>query len=425
MLADLLTGSRPDLDALVAAFGTSVPALHRLKDTPQDPEWHAEGDVHIHTQLVLDELYREFETNGQDLTPEMKRELVLGVVFHDLAKPYTTMRREIHGVERVVAPRHEAKGRSAIATALANAGLPFESLWHVMAMVGSHHEPKLLVVKDRTPGEYRRISRRVDASRVAWLERADMRGRICPDQGAQLQHIEYFELGSEEYAPAGWQEEWRAHFADLLSDRTPAFQDRVFGEAVRAFEADKINTPTDGEFISFQEPEHPPELVVMCGPSGSGKSTFISRRLGDHEVVSLDNLREDMSGERSDQSLNGAVRQEAKVRLRAGLRPGKRVVWDATCLRKDFRGAVCETGFAYGALVTLVVFQSDLAGYASRNRSRDHQVPTRVLESQLDQWEWPEVDEAHRVLVLDAAHNVRGAFGFTGELPWGLAHARD
>ncbi len=58
----LLAGGRPDLETLIEVFGEAVPSLRRLKDTPQDPEWHAEGDVHTHTAMVLAELYRELDS---------------------------------------------------------------------------------------------------------------------------------------------------------------------------------------------------------------------------------------------------------------------------------------------------------------------------------------------------------------------------
>jgi predicted kinase len=425
MFDRLLAGARPDLDTLIEVFADAVPSLRQLKDTPQDPEWHGEGDVHRHTSMVLEELYRELDSPlGAELSPLEKQELVLGAVFHDLAKPWTTRHTEVRGTMRVTALRHEAKGRSALASALVDLGLPWDSLWQVMSLVGSHHEPKLLVVKERGPGEYRRISRRVDPRRVAFLARADMRGRICPDRERQIEHVELFALGAEEYCPSGWHEAWRRHFAASLDGRPPAFQDRVFGEAIRAAEAGRIREPEEGFFLAFQEPAAPPELVVTCGLSGSGKSTFVEKFLGDHERISLDELRDDLAGDRSDQALNGAVRQEAKLRLKTALRPGRKVVWDATCLRKDFRSAVCEIGLAYGALVTLVVFQLRPELCAARNRARSHAVPATVLASQVEQWEWPEVDEAHRLLVLDGNHQVRGDFGICGEsLPWGLLHA--
>lgn len=425
LLDSLLAGAQPDLAVLVEAFAPLLPSLRLLAETPQDPEWHGEGDVYRHTEMVLEELYREMDSPlGASLAPETRRELILGVVLHDLGKPWTTRQMEMRGALRIVSPRHEARGRSAAASALVDIGLPWPSLWRILGLVGSHHEPKLLVVRNQGPGEYKRISRRVDPELVAWLERADLRGRICADLAQQLELIEMFALGIAEYAPPGWHESWRQHFARELADKKPAMRDRIFGEAIRAAEAGRVHQPEEANFLIYQEKEAPPELVVLCGPSGSGKSTFLERHLGDHEVISLDALREELAGDRADQALNGAVRQEGKTRLKSALRPGRKVVWDATCLRKDFRSMVCETGFAYGALVTLVVFQLSPQALAARNKSRQHAVPAAVLQSQLDQWEWPEVDEAHRLLVVDADHQVLGAFGFCdGQLPWGLSHA--
>lgn len=422
MLDQLLRGARPDLDAFIDAFGGVVPSLAQLGETPQDPEWHGEGDVHVHTQMVLDALYAELD--GAGLTPEVERELILGAVFHDLAKPWTTRRMEIRGVERVAAPGHEAQGRSVLATALVDAGLPWDSLWHVMGLVGYHQEPKRLVVKGKEPAAFLALSRKVDPARVACLERADMRGRVCPDQADQLGYLDLFLLGVDDYAPAGWSGRWEAAVAEGTVGRSAAFRDRVFGEAIRALEAGRVRDPSEIGFLVHREPADPPELVVLCGPSGSGKSTFVERHLADHEVVSLDALREELAGDRSDQALNGAVRQEAKFRLKAALRPGRKVVWDATNLRADFRSAVCQLGFDYGALVSLVVFHGDRSSYAQRNRRREHAVPDRVVAAQLDQWEWPEVDEAHRLIVVDPAARVRGAFGVVGDdLPWGLRRA--
>ncbi len=428
MLNALLDGARPDLDTLISHFGSRFSDLHLFRGTPQDPEWHAEGDVHTHTQMVLDELYRSLDSpDGKALSGEVQRELILGAMLHDLSKPHTTRTMQIRGVERIGAPQHEAKGRSAVAVGLMGIGLPWRSVWHIMGMVGSHHEPKLLVVKDRSPGEYRRISRRVDPMRVAWLERADMRGRTCPDRDHQIETIDLFQLGAEEYAPTGWNDRWRTHFAERLADRPAAFQDWVFGQAIRAFESDQIATPEEADFLTYQEP-HPPELVVFSGPSGSGKSTFVQNYLQKpehfHQVVSMDEIREALAGDRSDQALNGAVRQAARNQLKAALRPGKRVVWDATGLRRDFRSIVIDTGFSYGALVTLVVFQQSVEEYRRGNQRRAHPVPPSVLNAQLESWEWPEVDEAHRVLVVNGKGEVQGAFGLCGDvLPWGLRWA--
>lgn len=429
MLQALLEGGRPDLNALVGAFGVAVPSLYQLKETEQDPEWHGEGDVHIHTQMVLDELYREFDSPETQLERWEKRELILGVLFHDLAKPFTTRRVEVKGVERVTARGHEEKGRSILATALCDKpGLPWRSLWSLMGLVGSHHEPKLLIVREKTPGEYKRISRRVNSRKVSFLERADMRGRTCPDKKLQLEHIELFEMYAEEYALPNWERPYREHLLEALRGRSPVLVDRVYGETVRLLQEGRISSPEEGGFLLYQEPPElgPPELVILCGPSGSGKSSFTQKHLSEYTVVSLDEIREELSGKKSDQSMNGEVLQEARKRLKENLRPGKRVVWDATNLRKDFRSQVIQTGYDYKALVTLVVFQLSLEGYSKRNSKRRESVSTGVLESQIERWEFPEPDEAHRMLVLNGTGQVRGAMGFCDpeNLPWGLEHAR-
>ncbi len=425
MIDRLRAGERPSLDALIDTFADRLPTLAELAGTEQDPGWHAEGDVHVHTAMVLDELYEALASDeGRALGPDTQLELILGALLHDVAKPLTTRRGEVRGVERVVAPRHEARGRGLVATALVDV-LPWASLWHVMGMVGSHQEPKLLVVKDAAPGAWRASARRVDPVRVAWLERADMRGRRCADRAAQVEQIDLFAIGAEAWAPEGWQAPWRAFFGEALAERPLAFRDRAFGEAMTALVEGRLEDPSDATHLLYGEPE-PPELVVLCGPSGSGKSTFVERTLrpAGFEVVSLDALRAELSGDRADLSLDGAVRQEARRSLKAALRPGRRVVWDATSLRRDFRAPIVQLGHDYGALVTIVVFQLSPADLHRRNRARDHDVPVRVLDQQLDRWEWPDVDEAHRLIVVDGAGRVRGAFGGCGEeLPWGLPAA--
>ena len=48
----------PDLPGLVAAWSGVLPLLTELEVTPQDPEWHGEGSVAVHTGMVLAEARR-------------------------------------------------------------------------------------------------------------------------------------------------------------------------------------------------------------------------------------------------------------------------------------------------------------------------------------------------------------------------------
>ena len=64
------------------------PWLHDLADTPQDPHYHAEGDVLIHTRMVAEALVTL--PDWQALTPPARAVLFAAAVLHDVAKPICT-----------------------------------------------------------------------------------------------------------------------------------------------------------------------------------------------------------------------------------------------------------------------------------------------------------------------------------------------
>ena len=86
----LLHAGRPSIGfALARELGVTaklLPELHALIDCPQEPEWHPEGDVWVHTLLVIDEAR---QANG-DLDRARLAAVMLGAVCHDLGKPSTT-----------------------------------------------------------------------------------------------------------------------------------------------------------------------------------------------------------------------------------------------------------------------------------------------------------------------------------------------
>ncbi|MFT4531888.1 MAG: hypothetical protein ACI81F_002714, partial [Thalassolituus oleivorans] len=92
----------PTIDECVSVLRTVIPYLDLLKSTEQDPQWHAEGDVHIHTGMVLDELYTLLQREASHIEGERRQALILGALLHDIAKPVCTRRREIMEIERVV-----------------------------------------------------------------------------------------------------------------------------------------------------------------------------------------------------------------------------------------------------------------------------------------------------------------------------------
>ena len=86
----LLAAERPSVGLALARDLDIVsrhwPELHALIDCPQEPEWHPEGDVWIHTLMVVDEARQRIA----DLSRGPALAMMLGAVCHDLGKPAAT-----------------------------------------------------------------------------------------------------------------------------------------------------------------------------------------------------------------------------------------------------------------------------------------------------------------------------------------------
>jgi predicted kinase len=405
LLEQTLRGATPGLEQFMSDFGHIFDLLHQLKDTPQDTIWHAEGDVFIHTQMVLEQTYRLLEQEASHLSAEKRLVLILGAVFHDIAKPVTSRAELRDGRERITSPGHADKGRSYLAYKLLGLGLSPVLAREVMALVGHHHDPKRLVKKDKPASSYRALARLVDLEIVYFLEQADLRGRLCPDLEEQLETLELFKLYAEEAGT--WKvvdpyAEWREFLQTELKDLSEEARALIIANAIRDTEARLIFTPHEAIARSYDYRDSFSHLVVTCGPSGSGKSTWIQKTFADYHVVSLDELREEISGKRDNQSMNGQVVQAAREQLKAHLRKHENVVWDATSLFRTHRSVVLQLGFDYKAFVSLAVFHLPESLIEQRNKQRNHAVPANVLVRQLQNADFPYVDEPHTTLYVDS-----------------------
>lgn len=400
-LDEIRWGSTPDFHTLKEHFGSVFPLLDELATTPQDPGWHGEGDVEVHTSLVLEHVYRLLENEAAHLTPSQRLVLVLGALLHDIGKPSTTRTRLIRGKERIVSPRHADWGRSYLAYRLPELDLSEEEINGVFALVGHHHDPKRLVMDDAATFAYKRLARLADLELLYWLEQADLKGRLSKDTEEQLETLELFKLFAEEagaWRVADPYVDWRTFIdAELRSfdKRTRTF---TLSQGILDAETGLITTPHEAVARGYPLREGFAHLVVLCGPSGAGKSSWIAEQLPDYHVISLDALRTELTGKRSDQSRNGQVVQTAKARLKTHLRNKENVVWDATSLTRSQRGAILALGFDYGASTTLVAFRPRLTDLFVRNRTRDAAVPDQVLGAQIAKADFPYGDEAHELI---------------------------
>jgi tRNA nucleotidyltransferase (CCA-adding enzyme) len=187
----LMLGIKPSL-GLTALLETQAlsyfPELVGLIGCPQDPEWHPEGDVWIHTLMVVDEAAGIARRDGllsdgnNRVEPGNRYEalvLTFGALCHDLGKP-TTTRLE---AGRLRSKNHEAAGEKPTRSFMQAIGAPQGLIEDIIPLVIDHLKPaQLYKVRDNvSDAAIRRLSARVNIERLCRVAEADFLGRTTED----------------------------------------------------------------------------------------------------------------------------------------------------------------------------------------------------------------------------------------------------
>ena len=154
------------------------PEINALIGVPQDPEWHPEGDVFVHTRLTIDrarELIHELPYPRQVT-------VMLAALAHDFGKPATT--EFIDG--RLRSRGHEAAGAAPAESFLNRLNVHtidgYNVRAQVIALVREHLKPGEFYKKRDEVGEgaFRRLARRCEPDLLYRVAKADSLGRNAP-----------------------------------------------------------------------------------------------------------------------------------------------------------------------------------------------------------------------------------------------------
>jgi tRNA nucleotidyltransferase (CCA-adding enzyme) len=175
----LLFARRPSIGfALAMDLGVVSrlwPELHALAGCPQEPEWHPEGDVWVHTLQVIDQA----RTRVDDLPRPQQLAVMLGAVCHDFGKPATTAFSD----GRIRSIDHEEQGVAPATLFLDRLNVHsiegYDVRRQVLGMTAQHLKPGMwFKVKDEVgDGAFRRLAAKVDLELLARLAKSDCLGR--------------------------------------------------------------------------------------------------------------------------------------------------------------------------------------------------------------------------------------------------------
>ncbi len=175
----LLKAPRPSLGLALlkewAMLPRIAPELVPLDGTPQDPEWHPEGDCWVHTLQVVDQAARLV----LDLDRPRALSVMLGALCHDLGKPATTRLED----GRLRSPGHEEAGVPPTLLLLDRWNVHtlqgYDVRGQVQALVAQHLKPgQLYKERDRVKdGAVRRLASKCEPDLLYRVARADCLGR--------------------------------------------------------------------------------------------------------------------------------------------------------------------------------------------------------------------------------------------------------
>lgn len=154
------------------------PEMQALVGVPQEAAWHPEGDVDVHTLMVVDEARKLID----ELDHPRKVAVMLGALAHDFGKPSTT--QFVDG--RIRSRGHDEAGVKPTLTFLDTLGIHtldgYDVRNQIVQLVRYHLKPGEYFGA-KTPvgdGAFRRLARKVEADLLYRVAKADSLGRY-PD----------------------------------------------------------------------------------------------------------------------------------------------------------------------------------------------------------------------------------------------------
>ncbi len=354
----------------------SHPELLALEGVPQNPEYHGEGDVLRHTELVCGELTGL--PMWQALPEKEKALLFLAAAFHDIGKSVCTKQED----GKWISPKHTVVGekifRRIAYQEAERFGLTFAQRELVAKLIRFHGLPLWFWGKKHPDAELLKAAESIPMKLLYLLARADTQGRqdAIPDRlpGQVELFAEYVrELGiwEQPYPFANSYTRFRFFQKENLWQDTQLYDDTTF------------------------------DVIMMSGLPLSGKDTWIGRMSGilpldgRPPVISLDDLREEMGIPPTKAS--GKVIQAALELARQYLRRRQPFIWNATNLLQETRQKLVRLFADYGARVTILYLEVPYQELLRRNRSRPRHIPETVLDEMIRKLEVPAPWEAYRV----------------------------
>lgn len=343
-----------------------------MNDVPQDAIFHFEGNVGIHTRMVVEYLLSLPEFKKQ--TEENKFALFMACLLHDVEKRSTT--KEEDG--RIISPGHAKRGELTARQILyREIPIPFQLREKIAKLVRHHGLPLWIMEKPDPQKSIIEASLVCDTQLLEIIAKADVKGRICNDAEELFYKIELFK--------------------EMAIENNCYGKTKIFPSDLSRFVYfNKENTYPD--YNPFDDRKF--DVFIMSGIPGSGKDFYIKNNLKGYPVVSLDELRLEHKVKPTDKSGTGFIIQLAKEEARKLMRRNQSFIWNGTNLTRQIRQQVIDLCESYGGRVHVVYVETLYKKVMNQNFNREYPIPENILERFINKLEMPSTTEAHSITYI-------------------------
>lgn len=155
--------------------------LYRMKEVPQSPKHHPEGNVWNHTMLVVDEAARKKNKSRDPIV------FMWAALLHDIGKADTTNNEK----GRITAYNHEKVGALQAEDFLKEFMKDKAVIRQVSALIRWHMQI-LFVVKSMKFADIKTMMEETDMEEIALLGYCDRMGRLNADRKAENENLRIF-----------------------------------------------------------------------------------------------------------------------------------------------------------------------------------------------------------------------------------------
>jgi predicted kinase len=361
-----------DFEALTARYDW----LQIMKNCPQSPIHHAEGNVWIHTGMVMQELLNS--PNFKSYTQKEQLVLFASCLLHDVAKPICT---EISATGEITSAGHARMGEGVSRRILTweDYSITLAERELICQLVRYHGLP-LWFLEKQNPEEYViRASYRCNMRLLYEVAMADVKGRICENKPNVIEKVELFKMFCE----------------DLGCWDTPK---KFASEHTRFQYFQKEGEGISPDFPLFDDTHG--TVYMMCGVPGSGKDTYIQKKLHHLPQVSLDNIRKELDISFKDNQ--GLVIQTAENYCKIHLRKREDFVFNATNITRQLRKKWVDLFSDYKAKIVIIFINISLQKAIVQNRQRTEEklLKDKVIENYFEKFELPDLTECYAIHIL-------------------------